>query len=61
MKKTIFWLQATRSFPNGAPQREEYESDEAHEAACRAYSAEWRQAYSCLGCNNPDCPQHGRG
>lgn len=55
-----FWLQATRSFPDGAPQREEYESDAAHTLACVEYGAEWRAAYICGndGCKNRDCPQH---
>ena len=52
-----FCLQPTRSFPDGAPQREEYESDLQLEAAELRYAAEWRDEYECRGCGDPNCPQ----
>lgn len=55
-----FALQATESFPNGAPQREEYSYDLWHEIDCRRYAEEWRARYECPGCLNPDCPQCGK-
>lgn len=55
----VFWIQPTASFPEGAPQREEYDSDSSHSRACRKYAEEWRQEFECPGCNNLDCPQHG--
>ena len=58
-EKAVFWLQPTRSFRDGAPQRENYVSDEAFFAACKKYDAEWRSKYECPGCENPECPQHG--
>jgi hypothetical protein len=54
-----FWLQATTSFAEGAPQREEYTDDHAFDRACVAYANEWRQLYTCKGCNEVDCPQCG--
>ncbi len=55
-----FNLEPTLSFPEMAPQREEYLSDELFDAACRKYGAEWREEYRCCDtkCRNPDCPQH---
>lgn len=61
MIETRFWLQPTKSFPDGAPQREEFLSDEEFDAACRQYAREWKHVYRCVGCVNPDCPQHGVG
>lgn len=55
----IFWIQPTPSFPEGAPQREEYQSDADHDLACQLYAAEWRVIFHCPGCKNPDCPEHG--
>lgn len=52
-----FNVQATPRFPDGAPQREEYDSDEAHEHACRVYAEEWRLVYRCRGCKDFLCPQ----
>jgi len=55
-----FWLQKTTSYPNGAPQREEYVDDAAFEVACRIYERQWREEYICAddNCKNRDCPQH---
>lgn len=63
MKKRIvrFCIQPTASFPEGAPQREEFDSDTAHDAACDTYAAEWRSEYICPGCSRMDCPYHGIG
>lgn len=53
-----FYLQATKSFPEGAPQRESYVSDRYFEMACRKYAAEWVMEYKHPGsCRNRDCPQ----
>lgn len=53
-----FHLQETISFPDGAPQREEYDTDNYFYRACRKYEAEWRLAYEHPGkCENRDCPQ----
>lgn len=53
-----FYLQPTTSFPDGAPQRESYESDAFFYGACRKYDAEWVVAYKHPGhCKNLDCPQ----
>jgi len=59
-KVRCFFIQATPSFPDGAPQREEYEDDASHNAACRIYANEWREHYECMdaACRNRDCPQH---
>lgn len=56
-----FCLQATESFPGGAPQREEYDSDQRFDFACLDYACEWSKKYECgdAACKNPDCPQHG--
>jgi hypothetical protein len=56
-----FSLQGTASFPDGAPQREEYDDDYEFERACWLYAAEWRSEYLCCdeGCADPNCPQHG--
>jgi hypothetical protein len=56
-----FCLQPTPGFPNGAPQREEYDDDAAFQAACDKYDAEWLVVYSCsdADCMNSNCPQHG--
>lgn len=56
---TRFWLQPTVSFPEIAPQREEYVSDRAYDRACVAYANEWRAAYRCAGCDDVACPQCG--
>jgi hypothetical protein len=57
MKVSRFWLQPTETYPEGAPQREEYENDIAHFVACKAYAVEWRARYECRGCVDPACPQ----
>ena len=61
MKKEVrrFWLQETRSFPEGAPQRESYNSDAAYDRACVTYDGEWRLQYHCAGCDDVVCPQCG--
>ena len=60
-KRVTFHLQPTRSFPDGAPQREEYDTDTTHKIACQLYASEWRQEYECPSyCKNVDCPQHGK-
>lgn len=55
-----FWLQATKSFPDGAPQREEYNTDQDFHADCLVYAQEWRETYRCgnTDCQNRDCPEH---
>ncbi len=55
-----YWLQATASYPDGAPQREEFEGDAAFYSANLKYEEEWRQQYTCgdADCQNRDCPQH---
>lgn len=58
-KREVFWLQPTKSFPEGAPQREEYDTDRDHDRACDRYGEEWREEYDCPGCSNPECPEHG--
>ncbi len=62
MKTTVskFWLQPTFSFPDGAPQREEYDGDELFKSVCLKYEIEWRAEYICndKNCKNRDCPQH---
>lgn len=55
-----FSLQETTSFPEGAPQRESYDSDDHLFRAEKKYQAEWRQEYECPGCADPGCPQCGR-
>jgi len=59
-KVPAFHLQKTESFPEGAPQREEYDSDHHYERACRLYEAEWLAAYECGNprCKDSNCPQH---
>jgi hypothetical protein len=53
-----FQLQATKSFPDGAPQRENAHSDEHFYRVCRKYAAEWVMEYKHPGsCRNRDCPQ----
>lgn len=63
MKKTVnrFSIQPTQTYPEGAPQREEYVTVRGFIAACIEYGAEWRREYECgdKNCRNPDCPQHG--
>jgi len=63
MSKTLvkrYWLQETKSYPDGAPQREEYEDDAGFATACEVYETEWRAQYECgdANCTNRDCPQH---
>lgn len=67
MSRVRFHLQPTASFPDGAPQREEYDNDGAHDRACDKYADEWRAAYECVGCDDEgtsrhrfDCPERGR-
>lgn len=53
-----FCVQPTRSFEDGAPQREEFDSDESHLVACVKYGAEWRKEYKHEGiCKDYACPQ----
>jgi hypothetical protein len=53
-----FWLQETKSFPEGAPQRETYMDDLEFDRACLVYDREWRKEYRCTGCATvSDCPQ----
>jgi hypothetical protein len=54
-----FHLQPTASFPEIAPQREEYADDRAYDRACVAYANEWRETYLCAGCSDVACPQCG--
>lgn len=54
-----FWLQATTTFPEGAPQRESYLNERAYARACVQYANEWRAAYRCAGCDDVACPQCG--
>ena len=54
-----FWLQPTPSFPEGAPQRENYMTDEACDRADVRYADEWRAMYHCAGCDDVGCPQCG--
>ena len=49
--------QVTESFPDGAPQRECFESDSALFKAEAVYEKEWRLTYSCTGCGSYSCPQ----
>lgn len=51
--------QSTKSFPEGAPQRECYLSDEACFRAEERYEKEWRKTYRCAGCRDLVCPQCG--
>lgn len=55
-----FLIQSTQSFPDGAPQREEYDGDEPFLRDCKKYDEEWRSKYICGNgtCSNRDCPQH---
>ena len=62
MKRTVvrrFWLQKTKSFEDGAPERESYSDDRAFDRACVTYANEWRGEYECRGCNDAMCPQCG--
>jgi hypothetical protein len=59
-KKERFHLQATKSFPDGAPQRENYDHDDDCFRAEAKYSAEWRKEFECPGCTDVCCPQCGR-
>jgi hypothetical protein len=54
-----FSLQKTKSFPEGAPQRENYDTDDHLFRAEEKYQAEWREEYKCPGCDDPACPQCG--
>jgi hypothetical protein len=58
-KVARFWLQPTPSFPEGAPQRENYMTDEACDRADVRYANEWRAMYHCAGCDDVGCPQCG--
>lgn len=55
----VFCLQATKSFPEGAPQRESYDTNEVFLADCKSYVREWRTEFTCPGCDNGECPQCG--
>ncbi len=59
VKVPRFWLQPTKSFSEGAPQRESYETEAAFDRACTAYADEWRKTYLCAGCSDVACPQCG--
>ena len=61
MKKVtaVFWLQPTKSFEEGAPQRENHDTDEAFFFSCRKYAKEWLAEFTCPGCANIECPQCG--
>lgn len=59
-KKAFFRLQATKSFPDGAPQRESYDHDDDCFRAEVKYAAEWRKEFECPGCTDPGCPQCGK-
>lgn len=58
-KVPCFRLQKTKSFPDGAPQRESYDSDDHYFRAEKRYEEEWRAKYQCAGCVDPGCPQCG--
>lgn len=62
LRQTVarFWLQETKTFPDGAPQREEYEADAAFEYDCLKYEREWRETYICGNeqCQDRSCPHH---
>lgn len=59
IKVARFRLDVTRSFVQGAPQREEYFDDGYFERKCREYAEEWRLTYDCAGCDEVECPQCG--
>lgn len=59
-KKQQFHLQPTKSFPNGAPQRENFDHDDDCFRAEMKYAAEWRKEFECSGCGDLGCPQCGR-
>ena len=61
VKKAVraFWLQPTHGFPDGAPQRESYWTDEAWKRADVQYAKEWQREYTCAGCEDVNCPQCG--
>lgn len=56
-----FGLEPTKSFPDGAPQRESYNSDDFYFRAEKKYDEEWRAEYKCQGCDDFGCPQCGHG
>lgn len=58
-KVPCFQLQETTTFPDGAPQRESYDSDAHFIQAVRRYQEEWRAEYECKGCADAVCPQCG--
>lgn len=55
-----FRLQPTTSFPEGAPQRESYNTDEDLFKAEKEYAVEWRKEFKCPGCEDMACPQCGK-
>jgi hypothetical protein len=59
-KKARFHLQATKSFPDGAPQRENYDHDDDLFRAEKKYEAEWCKEFECPGCDDLGCPQCGK-
>lgn len=52
-----FCIQETPSFPEGAPQLENYDKMSEFEGAVREYEIEWRIVYRCRGCDDALCPQ----
>jgi hypothetical protein len=56
-KKERFHLQATKSFPDGAPQRENYDHDDDCFRAEKKYATEWSKEFECPGCDDVCCPQ----
>jgi hypothetical protein len=55
-----FALDPTKSFTDGAPQRESYDNDATYFRAEKKYDKEWRAEYECVGCEDPGCPQCGQ-
>lgn len=49
-KRVRFWMQPTPSFPDGAPQRENYRDDKSFLFAVAHYDKEWLEEFKCLGC-----------
>lgn len=51
--------QSTKTFPDGAPQRESYLTEKNYRVAEKKYDQEWRQAYICENCGDASCPNCG--